>query len=215
MDLLGQLSQKGIEIEQVAEDVIASPEVIPDLFEGLENKKGTIRFGCEKIVRIISEKQPELIYPYFDRVESLLDSDNNILKWGALIIISNLSSVDMDKKIDRIFKKYFTPVTGKNMITASNIVKNAWKIALAKPSLVEKISREILRVEATEYENRGRPSPECNSIVCGHAIDSFSRFFDKIKNKKPVVEFINTQLNNPRTAVAKKAEKFLKKHNIN
>ena len=214
MDLIEQLSKKGIEIEQLAEKVIDSPESIPQFFEGLNNKKGTIRFGCEKIIRLISEKQPEIIYPYFDKIVSLLESTNNILKWGAIIIISNLSSVDSDKKFEKIFKMYFAPVAGKQMITASNIVKNAWKIALAKPSLTEKIVKEILKAEKAVYENKGEESPECNSIVCGHAIDSFSRFYDKIKNKDPVIGFIKRQIDNPRSAVAKKAEKFIKKYGI-
>jgi len=211
MDLLDQLTQKGIEIEQVAQEVMVSLDNIPLLFEGLDNKNGTIRFGCEKIIRLISEEKPGIIYPYFDKIASLLDSDNNILKWGAIIIISNLASVDADKKIDKIFKKYFAPVTGRQMITASNIVKNAWKIALAKSPLIEKITREILKSEKTEYENKGESSPECNRVVCSHAIDSFSRFYDKIKNKKPVIAFIKRQLDIPRDAVAKKAEKFVKK----
>ncbi|MGD9160549.1 MAG: hypothetical protein PVG39_19185 [Desulfobacteraceae bacterium] len=212
MDILTQITQKGIEIERVAEKAVDSPDSIPQLFDGLNNKKGAVRFGCEKVIRLISEEQPEIIYPYFDKIVTLLESDNNILKWGAIIIISNLAPVDTEKKFEKRFKKYFAPVTGRQMITASNIVKNAWKIALAKPSLVEKITKEILKVEKTEYENKGALSPECNRIVCGHAIDSLSRFYEKIKDKKPVMDFIRRQVNNPRSAVAKKAEKFAKKY---
>ena len=214
MDVFEKISKKGIEIERVAEDVIDSPETIPQLFEGLKSKKGTIRFGCEKIIRLISEQKPKLIYPHFNEISSLLDSDNNILKWGAIVIISNLTSVDADKKFEKIFMKYFAPITGRQMITSSNIVKNAWKIAIEKPSLIEKITKEILKVEEAEYENKGEQSRECNYITCGHAVDSFSRFFDRIKNKRPVIDFIKRQLDNPRSAVAKKAEKFLKKYKI-
>lgn len=215
MDLLDKLTQKGIEIERIAEEVMVSPETIPMLFEGLDNKKGAIRFGCEKVIRLISEEKPEIIYPHFDKIALLLDSDNNILKWGAIVIISNLASVDTDKKIDKIFKKYFAPITGKQMITAANIVKNAWKIALAKPPLVEKITREILKAEKAEYDRKDEPSPECNRIVCSHTIDSFSRFYEKIKNKKSVKDFIKRQIDNPRSAVAVKAEKFARKFKIN
>lgn len=214
MDLLEQITVKGVLIESIAEEVINSPENVPQLFEGLDNNKGAIRFGCEKIIRLISEEKPEIIYPYFDQIASMLESRNNILKWGAVIIISNLASVDTERKFEKIFKKYFEPVTGRQMITASNIVKNAWKIALAKPLLVEKIVKEILKTEKAAYENKGESSPECNRIVCGHAIDSFSGFYEKIKNKKPVTDFIKRQINNPRSSVAKKAEKFVKKFKI-
>ncbi|MBA7527022.1 hypothetical protein ES705_19195 [subsurface metagenome] len=34
----------------------------------------------EKILRLVSEQQLELIYPHFDTFVKMLDSDNNILK---------------------------------------------------------------------------------------------------------------------------------------
>jgi hypothetical protein len=100
------------------------------------------------------------------------------------------------------------------MITASNIIKNSWKIALAKPKLAEKITKEILKAEITPYENKGQLSPECNNVVCGHAIDAFEKYYDEIKDKKPVVGFIKRQVHNTRKSVSKKAEKFLSKHGI-
>jgi hypothetical protein len=144
----------------------------------------------------------------------MLDSENNILKWGAIITLSNMASIDSENKFDKIFKKYFSPITGKTMITASNIIKYSWKITSAKPEMVQKITKEILKAEKTEYENKGQLSPECNNIVCGHAIDSFDKFYEKIKDKKPVIGFVKRQLNNTRKSVAKQAEKFLKKHKI-
>jgi hypothetical protein len=37
-------------------------------------------------------------------------------------------------------------------------------------------------------------SPECKNVASGHAIDSIFMFFDKIKNKKPVIVFSNAGL---------------------
>ena len=195
-------------------ELIGTPDSIPQLLEGLNYKKGSIKLGCEKLLRLISERQPELIYPYFETFEKMLDSDNNLFKWGAIITISNLVSVDSEGKFEKIFSKYYAPITEKTMISASNIIKNSWKIALAKPELAEKISKEILKAEKTKYENKGKISPECNNIVCGHAIDSFGKFFEIINNRKPVVDFIKRQTHNPRNSVARKAEKLLMKYKV-
>ena len=46
----------------------------------------------EALAGLISEKQPELIYPHFGTFAKLLDSENNILKWGAIITISYSSA---------------------------------------------------------------------------------------------------------------------------
>ena len=214
MNIIEEISKKGSDKERIAKEVIRSPESISQLFKGLNHDKGSIKLGCEKILRLISEEQPELIYPHFDIFVKMLDSDNNILKWGAIIVISNLASVDVNRKFEKIFKKYYSSITEKTMITAANIIKNSWKIALAKPELAEKITQELLTAENVKYENKGQLSPECNNIVCGHAIESFEKYYDKIKDKKPVEDFIKRQLNNTRKPVAKKAERFLKKYKI-
>ena len=214
MNIIDKISKKGSNKEKLAKEVIKSPELIPQLLEGLNNRKGSIRLGCEKILRLISEQQPKLIYPHFNTFAKMLDSENSILKWGAIITISNLISVDTNAEFKKIFEKYFSLITGKTMITASNGVKNAWKIALEKPESADNIAREILRAEKARYENKGQLSPECNNIVCGHAIDSFDKFYHTICEKKPVLGFVKRQLNNTRKPVSKKAEKFLSKHKI-
>ena len=98
------------------------------------------------------------------------------------------------------------------MITAGNVVGNSWKIALARPELSDRIAGEILKVEHTKYMNKGEISPECTNVVCGHVIESLDKFYNEIKDKEPVLNFVKRQLNNSRMAVVKKAEIFLRKH---
>lgn len=42
---------------------------------------------------ILSEKDPEALYPYFDRLLPYLTHENNILRYGMIVILSNLSVV--------------------------------------------------------------------------------------------------------------------------
>jgi hypothetical protein len=81
---------------------------------------------------------------------------------------------------------------------------------LAKQHLVRKITDEILKIQNAKYINHGKVSLECKNVVIGHAIDSFALFFDKLKNKKSVLDFVKKQINNSRVPVRNKAEKFLK-----
>ena len=107
MNIIEKIKQKGVSKEKIARDVLKNPGCITDILEGLDNDKGTIRLGCEKVLRLISEQKPERLYPHFNEFVKLLDSKNNILKWGAIIIISNLVSVDSENKFEKIFDKYF------------------------------------------------------------------------------------------------------------
>jgi hypothetical protein len=208
-----QIKQKK-DIDKISEQLIQNPEFIEEIIDAVKTEKSTLKFGYEKILRLISEKFPELIYPYFNDFVKLLDSENNFLKWGAMLTIANLTSVDSENRFEKIFRKYYSPVNGPVMISAANVVGSSWKIADAKPELADKIAGELLKVQNAEYINRGEVSDECKNVVCGHAVDSFARFYDKIINKKPVLDFVNAQLSNTRAPVRKKAEKFLRKFSV-
>ena len=95
------------------------------------------------------------------------------------------------------------------MITAANIIGSSSKIALAKPHLIQKITKELLKVETAKYQTK-----ECLNVVLGHFIVSIDKFFDQVNEKEPVAALIKKQLNNTRNATRKKAVQFLKKYKL-
>lgn len=208
-NVIRQIARKGSDKEKIARRVVKNPDLLPELLDGLNADGARVKYGCEKALRIIGEKEPELLYPHFDTFAELLDGDNNFLKWGAIITIANLARVDSKKKFEKLFDRYFSPVTGPVLITAANVIGNSWKIALAKPPLADRIAREILKVEKARYQ-----TAECRNVATGRAIDSFHRFFDLIKKKKPVLGFVGRQRRSRRKAVRKKAQTFLEKHDL-
>ena len=209
-----RLGEKGADMPAIAALVIEKPECIAQLVEGLKASKGTIRYAYDKVLRLVSEQRPELIYPHFDAFVDFLDSDNSFLKWGAILTLANLVAVDEDGRFEKIFSRYYAPISGPAMVTAANIIGGSVKIAKARPELTERITREILKVEKAHYERHGSPSPECRNVAIGQAIDSFDQFFDQIEDKVAVVRFVKRQLKNTRKPVVKGAEKFLKKHKL-
>ncbi len=211
-NILEQLGQKGADIDATVNRVIKKPKEIGELIEALKVEKRAVKFSYEKVLRLVSERKPELIYPYFGVFEALLDSDNSFLKWGAIITIGNLAAVDEENKFEAIFKKYYAPIAGPAMVTAANTISSSAKIALAKPELTQAITREILKVEKAKYQRHGNLSPECRNVAIGQAIDSFEKFFEQIDDKKAVITFVKSQLKNTRKQVAKKAERFIRKH---
>jgi len=193
--------------ESLAKALIRQPARLPEVFEGLNAEKARIKYGCLKLLRLVSEQKPETLYPHIERFFELLDSKNNVFKWGGIIIIGNLARVDAERKIDAQLDRFLQPIRGRVMITAANVIGGAGKIAQAKPQLAEKIARAVLQVEAAKYQ-----TAECRNVAIGHAIKSFDLFFTRLKQPKTVVEFVERQLNNRRSAVKKAAAKFLKKH---
>jgi len=159
----------------------------------------------------LSEKHPEKLYPYINSFIKILDSKYRILTWNAMAIIAHLVRVDVNKKFDAIFDKYFSFLNDEYMVTVANVVGHSGKIALAKPYLIQKITDKLLKVENISLTPH--LTEECKRVITEQAIKSFNLFFNKIENKEKVIAFVENHLNSPRKTLRLEAEKFLKKWN--
>ena len=204
--LLRKLSRKDADKQKLAAAVVKQPALVSEILAGLGSDVATVKYGSVKILRIISESDPAILYPKIGFLFDLLDSGNQILKWGGINIIANLASVDSKKKIDNILSRYMAPIAGPELITASNVIGGAAKIALAKPKLTDRVVDEILKVEKARYQ-----TAECRNVALGHAIEALGRLFRQSKRQERILKLVKKQLKNPRNATRKKAEKFVRK----
>ena len=205
-DILREIEKKGAEATDIADKVIKNPDLLLVLLNGISSATARIKFGSAKILRMISDRAPELLYPSFEFFVSLLDSDNNILKWNAMDIIGNLTKVDSHNEFNRLFKKFFGYLYEGGLITAGHVVDNSAKIALAKPELQDEITKELLKVGKIPL-----PTEECRSIIVGKTINAFYVYCDEIEDKDEIISFVKRQVNNQRNATRSKAERFLKR----
>jgi len=208
--ILDELGKKGIEAEDLADKVSRNPDLLPEILDGVSSAEARLRFNSAKILRIISEKQPKILYSKIEFFVDLLDSENNILKWIAIDIIGNLASVDSENKFDRIFRRFYDLLSDESMITAGHVIDNSGKIAVAKPYLQDRITEKLLKVEKIEYK-----TSECRNILLGKVISSFDKYIDQFENKKKMISLVRRQLKNSRKATRAKAEKFLNNQSKN
>lgn len=204
--VIARIEKQGADHKAIAREVIRKPEAVAALVKGMSVQSARIRYGSEKVVRFVSEMKPDLVYPFFDSLVSFLDCENKFLKWGAIITLANLASVDSKKKMEKIFTRYYAPITGPVMVTAANIIRGSEKIGRAKPELIPRVVKEILKVERAHFELHGEPSPECLNVACGHALTVLEALYPMMGNRRAVKEFIARQRGNPRASVRKKAE---------
>ena len=191
----------------IAELIAGQPKFLPEVFAGLDADKARIKYSCLKVIRLVSETHPAVLYPEFERIVRLLEVENAPIKWGAIVIIGNLAAVDAEKKIDGILDRYLRPVSEHDLITAGNVVNGAAKIAQARPELADRIAGALLQIEKAQYQ-----TAECRNVALGHAVQSLGLFFGHIRDAKPVIAFVERQLGNRRDAVRHKAAVFLKRH---
>jgi len=209
IDIVEKLGNKEITALDIAKNVIRDPSLLPEIFNGIRSENSRIRFKSAKIIRAISEKNPEILYSKMDFFIDLLDSENRILKWIAIDVIGNLTSIDSKNKFDKIFKKYYSFLLAESMITVAHTIDNSGKIAKARPHLTQMITSELLKIE--KIPTKQHLTQECKNILLGKVILAFGMYFDQIENKDSVISFVKRQLNNTRNATKAKAEKFLKR----
>jgi hypothetical protein len=208
-DLLQKLGNKTLTKAVLLQKVQQDFSLIPEVLNGTSSPKASIRYGCGKVLMDLSERHPELLYPYMNKFIDLLDSKYRILTWTAMAIIANLAKVDEERKFDRIFDKYFSFLNDEYMVTVANTVGNSAKIALAKPYLVQRITAELLKVENLKVTPH--LTEECKWVITEHALKAFDVFFKKVEAKEQVLSFAEKQLESPRTSLKREAKSFIKK----
>jgi hypothetical protein len=210
-DLLQKLGSKALTKEELLQKVEKDFSLLPVMLKGTFSSKATVRYGCAKVLMDMSEKYPEILYPYFDDFIVLLKSKYRILTWNAIAIIANLTRVDRDRKFDAIFDQYYGFLNNEYMVTVANVVGNSAKIALAKPHLVQRITSKLLKVENIKLTHH--LTAECKRVIIEHTIKSLDVFFEKIEAKEQVLSFVRKQLCSTRKSLRKEAQSFLEKRN--
>lgn len=212
--LLDQIADRTLKKEELRKKVEKNFSLIPILIEGVSSTKATVRYSCGNVLMYLSEKHPKMLYPYMDDFIRLLDSKYRILTWNAIFITANLAQVDDKQKFDAIFDKYFGLLNNDYMVTVANVVGNAAKIALAKPHLVSKIAKELLKVEYISVTPH--LTEECKRVIIEKTIQSFNQFFSKLtkESKVDVYDFVTKQLCSSRFAVRREAELFLERWKV-
>ena len=202
--MLPELENKNINVENLAERALEDEKVITELLEAISSKNDTIRFNSHKVLLHICKEHPETIYPKWDYLQSLLNSDNNYHKYIAINLISYLTRIDTEKKFEKIFDNFYSIIDGKGTITVALLVGNSGIIALAKPELQSKITQRLLNIDKT---HRGKQI----ELIKGFAVEAFGEYFEEAENKKEIMEFVKKQLNSESPKTRKNAENFLKK----
>ena len=201
--MLIDLNVKKLDIEAAAKIAIKDKKLREELVENLWSKNETLRYNSHKILFAITEQKPEILYSKFDELVKFLDSDNTYHKCSAVWLLANLTQVDKDDKFEKIFDKYYSLLDDKSFITAAYVAQASGVIALAKPKLQVKITNRLLSIDKTHHEQERR------DLTKASIIEAFTQYFDQVKNKKVIIDFVQEQLNCQSPKTRKKAKEFL------
>lgn len=209
-----RIEAKDMDPEAMAGRMARYPDAVDFLLEGMAAKKARMKYGCEKVLRALARRRPELVYPHFDDCIRFLSCDNAFLRWGMIQTLSHLAVADSKGMFRKSFRKYFGLIGGPEMVAAVNVIGGAPRIARALPELRERIVREVLKVEKAAYRMHGKPSPECLRVACGQALEALAEMRPLVQDTRQVDAFLGRQLSNPRPAVRRKARRIVKEFSI-
>lgn len=207
MSELPDLSEKGVDIEAVAERALENERVLLQLLEGIspDAKKTTIRNNSFNTLMLLAERHPEVLFSRWDYFVELLQSDNSFSQYPAVHIIATLVEADEDDRFDAIFDSYYSLLDDESVMIASHVAGVSGKIAQAKPKLQTRITKRLLNIDATHFE------PGRKDLIKSYAIESFDAYFEEAENQEEIVEFVRRQLDCTSPKTRKSAKRFLRK----
>lgn len=202
-----ELNTKNIDVENLAREATLNKEFISELLKGVINKSELIRFNSSNVLKVISQKNPETIYPKFDYFVEMLGSSNAYHQCCAIELIANLACSDPKNKFENVFNKFFDILKNEKTIPSAYLARNSGKIALTKPDLRKKITNKLLSIDVL---HKGKQI----ELIKSHVIASLNQYFEFMENKHDIIKFVKNQLNSQSPKTKKAAQAFLKKWNL-
>ena len=182
----------------------ALKEELSRALDGIMSKKDEVRSASFRILKRISEEQPNALYPKWDYLADLLDSDNHSQRYISINLLANLAKIDVKNKFEPIFDKYFSNVEGERTMVAGQAALNSGKIAKAKPKLQAKITSRLLNIEKAHQGKQVE-------LIKAYAMEAFNEYFEESSDKNKILDFVKAQLESKSPKTRKVAKEFLKK----
>jgi len=189
---------------EIAQKAIKDQKLLSKLLEGILSDKDEVRYPSFKALLIISEENPELLYPKWDFFADLINSDNSYKKLIGIRLIANLTKIDKENKFEEIFEEYYSILDEDKTMTAVHLASNSGKIAKAKPKLQSMITEKLLNIDNT---HKGKQK----ELIKAYAIEAFDEYYKEALDKKKIIEFVKKELESKSPKTRKKAEEFLSK----
>jgi hypothetical protein len=200
--MLPDLEKKETDIKGLAKKALKDKKILAGLLEGIQSKKETIRYNSFKVLMRLSEEHPKVLYPEWDFFVAMLDSPNSYWRLSAVRLLANLTRADKENKFEKIFDQYYS-LLNDSVIVAIYLVGDSGKIVRAKPKLQTKITDKLLSIDKTQQKHK--------DLIKGSALLALSQYFEKIKNKKKIIDFAKSLLKGESPKTRKIAQEFLSK----
>ena len=199
------LDNKDVDFDFYANMLLKNENLLSEYLQGLSSKNQIYMENCFNVLKTISEKKPGFLYPNWDFFVNYMKSENHFHKTAAVILISNLTSIDVENKFESIFDEFYDNLKSEKTMMPMYLVKHSGMIVKYKPNLEEKITDIFLNIDSIH------PGKQIE-LIKSAVIESFSQYFNKAKNKEKIIAFVKNQLDSSSPKAKKIAKEFLNKY---
>ena len=194
-----------IQAEKILKKVLNDKIHVSNILQGIIAKDDSERYPNAIAIELLSERNPQILYPKWNFFADLLKSKNAFHRSTAVITISNLTLIDNDEKFEDIFDEYFRLLDDKSVIVTRKLTIYVGRVTKAKPLLRVKMKDILLSIDDTQH------STSRKDLIKGDIVESFSEFFEYIEDKDKIITFVKKQLSSSSPSTIKKAKEFLSK----
>lgn len=210
MDMIEKIAEKDFDagefVQLAVTDENARNVIVHQM---LTNSAIMVYYHCYYVVDKASQQRPDMFYPYWDKIATLLHHKNSYHRDFAVEIIGNLTKVDHENRFADIEEDYFGIINDEKFMTGNCCVKNLLKIFWHKPEQRERIIGILL-----DIDNRCDYTDKQKGVLKADVLEIFDQVYDKVQERDEINEFIRAQVYSPSPKSRKKAKELVKKYRL-
>ncbi len=180
-------------------------EAINQALTDLDSNKEKLRNKAFNFLLPITETNPEEIYEYWELFVKIFHKEEVSNKYVAIPIIANLTSVDTEKKFDKIFDDFYEFLNHESPVVSPHIAGNSGKIIKNKPYLQKAILEKLLTTDE-------KSSCRHKELLKSYVIDALAECLNVIEDKEKILDFVAKQVTSESPKTKKRAKEFLSKY---
>jgi hypothetical protein len=194
------------DLEVLAQGASGDSDKLQMILDGLVVKDNVYRENCFKVVLVMCDTTPEVVYAEWDTFEALLASGNGFHRAIGVRVLARLCGVDEAHRFEALFDRYFELLDDGKVMVSRYLVQNVWRIVEAKTHLTGRITDKLLRIEETHH-------PESRqALLRADVLDAVDTFYGEVGDTGRVLAFAEATLDCSSPKARKRAKAFLKAH---
>lgn len=168
-----------------------------------------VYYHCYYVVSRASQEHPELFYPYWQDIASLLNHPNSYHRNFALCILANLTRVDRQGLFSQCFEAYFARLHDPRLLTAQSCIQGAAKVIRNAAGYRDKIIPLLIDLE----QRCAYPSKQL-ALLKYDVLVILDEVYETHSFREDITRFISAEVESASPKTRKKARELVNKYGL-